>query len=90
MAENQIQLPHKLTLSDRKKLTITGVTEVLSYDDNQIRLVTQLGDLQIEGTDLKLKNLTTDMGQAAVEGSISALIYEEPRSTGGFWHRLRG
>ncbi len=88
MAETQLQLPHKLTLNEREKLTLTGVTEVMSFDDNTVALNTSLGTLIIQGEDLKLKNLSLEMGQVAVDGRVSALIYEEPRESGGLWHRL--
>ena len=88
MTGETIKLPHKLTLNERNKLTLTGVTEVVSFDENTIALHTGLGVLEIQGQDLKLKNLSIDGGQMEVTGQISALYYEEPRSTGGFWSRL--
>lgn len=82
MAE-EIRLPHKLTLSDRKNLTMTGATEVVSFDENSVVLKTSLGMLTIHGQQLQLKNLSLDGGQVAVDGVISALIYEEPRPASG-------
>jgi sporulation protein YabP len=86
----EIQLPHKLTLQDRKSLTMTGVTEVISFDEGAVILRTELGTLAVQGQNLQLKNLSTDGGQVAVEGKVSALIYEEPRPAGSFWRRLFG
>ena len=79
-------LPHKLQLSERKVLTMTGVTEEVSFDENAVVLQTSLGLLIVQGQQLSLKNLSLDGGQVAVEGSISALAYEEPRQSG--WRRL--
>ena len=79
-------LPHKLQLSERKVLTMTGVTEVVSFDENAVVLQTSLGLLIVQGQQLSLKNLSLDGGQVAMEGSISALAYEEPRQSG--WRRL--
>ena len=81
MAE-QLQMPHKLALDGRKSLTMTGVTEVISFDDTAVLLRTSLGDLSVHGQQLQLKNLSLDGGQVAVEGSIAALVYEEPRRGG--------
>ena len=89
MAE-PIQLPHKLTLNERKTLTMTGVTEVVNFDDTAVMLHTALGTLLVQGQQLQLKSLSPDGGQMAVEGHISALAYEEPRPSGGFWRRLLG
>ena len=81
-------LPHKLQLTERNKLTMTGVTEVVSFEENAVVLHTALGTLIVQGHDLKLKTLSLEGGQVAVDGTISALIYEEPRLSG--WRRLRG
>lgn len=88
MATENLQLPHKLTLNERKELTLTGATEVVSFDDTTVVLRTVLGTLEIQGQELKLRNLSIDGGQVAVSGHITALLYEEPRPAGGFWGRL--
>ncbi len=76
-------LPHKLTLTERKTFTMTGATEVISFDEHAVVLKTTLGTLTIHGKDLQLKNLSLEGGQVAVEGTIAALIYEEARPDRG-------
>lgn len=88
MAAENIQLPHKLTLNERKNLTLTGVTEVVSFDENSVTLHTVLGTLEVQGQELQLKTLSIDGGQVAVDGHISALYYEEPRNVRSFWGRF--
>ena len=88
MAEERIQLPHKLTLNERKNLTMTGVTEVISFDENAVVLRTSLGTLIVQGSQLQLKTLSLDGGQVAVDGVITGLNYEEPRSKGSWASRL--
>ena len=90
MDEKLPALPHSLTLDSRSRLTLTGAQEVLSFDDNAVALRTSLGDLIIHGRQLKLKALSPQQGLLEVEGTISALVYEEPRRGGGFWARLLG
>jgi len=90
MAE-QLHLPHKLTLNGRSNLTMTGVTEVVSFDDGTVILRTELGTLCVQGRELQLKTLSAEGGQVAIEGNVAALIYEEPRQQKGGWmHRLFG
>ncbi len=86
--DNQPQLPHKLTLNERRQLTMTGVTEVVSFDETAVVLRTSLGTLLIQGRDLKLKTLSLDGGQVSVDGVVNALGYEEPRQSGGWISRL--
>jgi sporulation protein YabP len=90
MGENQMQLPHRLTLNERRQLSMTGVSEVVSFDDTAVVLRTELGTLVIQGQDLQLKTLSLEGGQVVVEGTVSALHYEEPRAGGGWLRRLMG
>lgn len=86
---DNLQIPHKLTLNARNKLTLSGVTEVVSFDDTAVALHTALGDLEILGQELKLRSLSPESGQLEITGQISGLFYDEPRESGGFWSRLR-
>ena len=76
-AESQV-----LRLENRSKLTMTGVSEVVRFEDTLVVLQTGLGQLHIHGQGLQLKNLSLEGGEAAVEGQISALIFQEARSRG--------
>jgi sporulation protein YabP len=89
MAE-QLQMPHKLALDGRKILTMTGVTEVISFDDTAVILRTTMGTLTVQGSQLQLKTLSLDGGQVAVEGTVCALQYEEERVAAGWKRRLFG
>ncbi len=82
-------LPHKLSLSQRKNLTMTGVTEVVSFDDSTVVLKTCMGLLTVHGQGLQLKNLSLEGGQVAVDGTVAALIYEEERPTAGLRRLFR-
>jgi sporulation protein YabP len=90
MGDDRMALPHKLTLNERKKLTMTGVAEVVSFEEDAVILKTALGTLVIQGRDLQLKTLSLEGGQVDVEGTVSALIYEEPKRSGGVLRRLFG
>ena len=87
--EDILQLPHKLTLNQREDLSMSGVAEVVSFDDSSVILKTHLGTLTVLGDNLILKTLSVEGGQVAVSGHICSLSYEEPRSA-GFWQRLLG
>ena len=76
-------MPHKLCLNERRQLTMTGVTEVVSFDDTAVVLQTSLGTLIVQGKELQLKTLSLEGGQVEVDGSVSALAYEERRQPAG-------
>lgn len=60
---NEQALPHKLTLNEREKLTMTGVHEVVSFDDGTVVLRTSLGMLTVQGRELKLKTCLRTAGR---------------------------
>ena len=86
----QSGLPHGLRLEERKKLTMTGATEVVSFDEESVVVKTDLGVLVIQGQGLQLKTLSPEGGQVTVEGNVSSLVYEEPKLPGGWLRRLLG
>ena len=90
MTEPKNPLPHKLTLSERTALTVTGVREVTGFDEETVVAHTDHGTLVVQGSGLKLKTLSPEDGQVTVSGQISALLYEDSRSSRSFWQRLWG
>ena len=84
-----LPLPHKLTLREGTCLTVTGVTEVLSFDDTAALVRTPLGLLTIHGENLQLKTLSADGGQTLIEGTVTALVYDQPKKSGLLSRLLR-
>ena len=72
----------RLTMENRKKLTLTGATEVVRFDEDLVELNTNLGQLTIEGRDLRLKCLSLDTGTVVVEGQVQSFSYGEPKRRG--------
>lgn len=80
---------HNLIMEDRKSLSITGVEEVESFDEQRIILQTSMGTLILRGNDLHIDKLSLETGELSVTGTIIELGYEETVSGGGsFWSRL--
>jgi sporulation protein YabP len=77
-------------LEERSSLSISGVEEVDSFDENTITLSTCQGALIIRGENLHIEKLSLDGGDLRLEGSIDSLTYEENKSKGGFLSRLLG
>ena len=71
MVNNEFRpdLPHSLNLEERHRLAVTGVSEVLSFDDNQVVMDTALGLLTVEGEQLHVEKLSLDGGELRLEGS---------------------
>ena len=82
------RVPHDLHLENRQKLSVSGVQEIESFDENTVVLLTSEGMLMIRGENLQLQALSIEGGQVAVQGLITSLDYEEARKPGGFFRRL--
>ena len=81
MTENNVQtvqMPHNAVLEDRAHLTLSGVQDVDAFDEESIQVVTPLGALTVRGHDLHISRLSLEMGEMAVDGTITALLYAEP------------
>jgi sporulation protein YabP len=74
MTSNTIQ---NVILENREKLTISGVLDVLSFDDQIVILETDLGLLTVKGENLRINKLSLDTTEVIVEGTIINLSYSE-------------
>ena len=75
MEEKIRNISHKLTLDNRKEALLTGVKDVVSFDEKEILLQTSEGRLQIRGSQLHVKGLDLEKGEAALAGHVDSLIY---------------
>ena len=82
---------HALSLTDRKRLSISGVEDVEAFDEETVALSTAGGALTIHGSGLKIERLTLDGGELLVEGRIDGLEYASERERRrGFLGKLMG
>lgn len=68
---------NNIILENRKKLSITGVDEVISFNDEIIILTTSLGTLTLKGKDLKMNKLDVQNGDVMITGKINSFVYSE-------------
>ena len=66
-----------IILESRKKLSISGVLDVLSFDDQVVILETELGLLTVKGESIRINKLSLDTSEVIIEGSISYLAYSD-------------
>ena len=86
-----VTAPHSLTLDSRKKLKLSGITDVESFDENEVRLSTSLGEMTVEGDGLHIEKLTLDSGDLLITGNISCLRYEDSQTVRrGLFARFSG
>ncbi|MCD8366073.1 MAG: sporulation protein YabP [Clostridiales bacterium] len=83
---------HKVVLSNRSACSLNGITDILSFDVNEILLETNLGMLMVRGKDLHVNRLTLEKGEVDLSGEIDSLQYSDMKKGSGqeesFLHRL--
>lgn len=76
MAEERLRFKNQnIILEDRSKMSITGVEQVDSYNDNTIVLSTIKGGISIKGEELNISKLNIEDGSVDISGLINSLTY---------------
>lgn len=78
--KNIVKVPHSLTLDNRKKLEISGVLNVDSFDEQNIIAYTDLGELSVKGKNLHISKLNLENGELIIQGNISSMVYANKNS----------
>ena len=89
--ENQKEkTKHEIRLDSRKHLEIFGVSDVASFDQENVIVYTSCGGLNIDGKELKVSVLDTESGRVVLDGMIDAIYYSDDKSgeKQGFFGRL--
>ncbi|MCD8006954.1 MAG: sporulation protein YabP [Oscillospiraceae bacterium] len=81
---------HNLILEDRQKLSLSGVTDVESFDDTEVSLYTSQGELMIRGKNLHVDEISLETGELELSGEVKSLIYGDRDRTKkpGVWRKI--
>ncbi|WP_303824824.1 sporulation protein YabP [Ruminococcus flavefaciens] len=75
MQDKTFKQNQNIILENRKSLSISGITDVDSFDEREISLYTQLGELTVQGRELHIDAMSVETGDMTITGDIWALIY---------------
>lgn len=59
---NETEKLQNIILENREKLSVTGVIDILTFDEDEIMLETENGILEISGSGLKVEQLSSETG----------------------------
>ena len=92
MADTPKSTSHEFFMKDRKNVRLTGVTEVLSFDDTSVSLMTVCGELSVDGEGLRISSLDTVGGILMIDGNVHSLTYFDKKREGskGVFGRIFG
>ena len=82
---------HKVVIDSRKRMTVSGVDDVESFDEEKIVVLCNMGKMTVSGADLKISRLNVEAGELIIEGEIDEVQYSHEvsdRKDGGFLSKL--
>ena len=91
MTGSKTGMKHTLLLEDREKLTVSGVEDVESFDDETVVLYTTQGMLTVKGVDFRINKLSVESGEVIVEGELDSILYssvDRVHKGGGFFSKM--
>ncbi|MCL2578829.1 MAG: sporulation protein YabP [Oscillospiraceae bacterium] len=74
---------HNVIVENRKNITVSGVMDIDSFDEESVILFTELGELTIKGVNLHINKIDVNAGDLTMEGEIESLSYSEDRPQKG-------
>lgn len=78
-----------IVLNNRKALNLTGVKDIGKFDDRDIMVMTNQGDIKISGNNLKIGKLCIESGQLELSGTINSMSYiDSKKISGNFFKKL--
>ena len=81
--------PHNVVMEGRSRVSVTGVSDVESFDENEIVVNTSMGVMFLRGSNLHIGKLSLDSGDLVIDGTIDCVEYEEGgKASGGFFSRM--
>ena len=86
--DNNVDMNHLLTLENREHLTLTGISDVDSFNEEEIIAISPCGELTIKGELLHIEELNLEAG--TVSGKVTSLLYSEKFSSTSLLKRLFG
>ncbi|WRS28235.1 sporulation protein YabP [Oscillospiraceae bacterium MB08-C2-2] len=82
-------MQHNIIMENRKNLTISGVMDIDSFNEETVVAFTEQGELTVRGNNLHINKIDVDTGELTMEGEIDSLSYSDQKpNKGGFFAKL--
>ena len=88
MSEEKYNLIHNVFMEQNKKINMTGILEVKTFDEETVVLDAGGRTLTVRGENLNIGSFSTASGELSMEGDVWALVYSQNSGTKGFMKRL--
>lgn len=74
-------MEHNITLKERKKLVVSGVEHIYSFNETKVEVRTSAGEIVIEGEGLDMSKLNLEESVINIDGTINSIIYSKERKS---------
>lgn len=88
MSDEFSRKKHTLFIANRESAEISGVTDVDSFNEEEIRAMSDYGELIIKGSSLQVETLELETGKLVISGNVAAVIYTDKTADKGFLKRM--
>ncbi len=79
--QNLQSAAQNVILEGRKKLSVSGVLDIDSFDESSAVIYTNMGLIDVKGSDIHMNKLSLESGEIVLEGEFDSVVY--PDETGG-------
>ncbi len=79
---------HTCFMTNRESAEISGVTDVDSFNGEEIRAMSDFGELIIRGDSLQVEALDLETGVLNISGNIASLVYTDKKPAKSVFGRL--
>lgn len=76
-----MDLTHNVIIENRARMSLSGVTDVENFDENEISLYTSMGDMVIRGKNLHVESVSIESGEMSITGEIKSLVWGDKDRT---------
>ena len=80
--ETKVNKMQNIILENRNKLHLSGVLDVLNFDEEIVTVDTELGILIIKGSDLRLNKFNLENAELSIDGEVTSMVYDEKNYSG--------
>ena len=88
MSDDFNRKKHTLFIANRENAELTGITDVDSFNEEEIRALTDYGEVMIKGSALQVETLETENGVLKISGNVDAVVYTNNKPAKSFFKRV--
>ncbi len=80
MNEREKTSKGSIMIFERKSISLTGVVDILNFDETAVVMSTELGTLSVEGYEMHIKKMDIESGNVDIDGEIAGVMYIDDTS----------